>query len=170
MIDYKITIQVQRKRKPFTKVLSWIMIILGVLFLLMGIMFERGYMMFCFLFAALYFIFDANAQRDYEYVYEDDVLTIFVIKGKRRKVLAHTLRMSELEVVAPPTHDAVAQYRAKTGTEKIKKYDYTSYEEDIPYYTMIVYEDKVKKKILLDLSEELLNLLKKKYPKKVFCY
>ena len=54
------------------------------------------------------------------------------------------------------------------GGVRLPKFDYTSYEDDIPYYTMIVIEDREKKKLLLDLNQELLFALKKQYPSKVF--
>ena len=71
-------------------------------------------------------------------------------------------------MTAPHYHEKVAKYKKNSGTEKLKKYDYTSYEDDIPYYTMIVIEDREKKKLLLDLNQELLFALKKQYPSKVF--
>ena len=54
-------------------------------------------------------------------------------------------------------HESVARYKKNGGTEKMKKYDYTSYDEDTPYYTMIIREDGHKIKLLLDLNEELLD-------------
>ncbi len=51
-----------------------------------------------------------------------------------------------------------------------EKYDYTSYDEDTPYYTMIIREDGHKIKLLLDLNEELLHAMKTQYPEKsLFC-
>lgn len=47
-----------------------------------------------------------------------------------------------------------------------EKYDYTSYDEDTPYYTMIIREDGHKIKLLLDLNEELLHAMKTQYPEK----
>ena len=76
--------------------------------------------------------------------------------------------MPEMEVTAPNRHEAVAKYRKDGGGVRLPKFDYTSYEDDIPYYTMIVIEDREKKKLLLDLNQELLFALKKQYPSKVF--
>ena len=52
--------------------------------------------------------------------------------------------------------------------DMLKKYDYTSYDEDTPYYTMIIREDGHKIKLLLDLNEELLHAMKTQYPEKVY--
>ena len=56
----------------------------------------------------------------------------------------------------------------KDWKEKIKKYDYTSYDDDVPYYTMIVTEDGNKIKLLLDLTEEMLHTIKMQHPQKVY--
>lgn len=168
MNDYKITQQVKRKRKRFAKPLSVSMVVLAVVLVLMAIIFDRGLMLPAFLFAVLYYVFSYNVDRDYEYTMENGVLTIDVIRGKRRRKTAHTLAMQDVEVVAPNWHEAVAKYRKNGGTEKLKKYDYTSYDDNIPYYTMIVYENKEKIKVLLDLNSSMLESIKRVYPQKVY--
>ena len=62
----------------------------------------------------------------------------------------------------------VAKYKKNAGTEKLKKYDYTSYEDDVPYYTMIIQEDGRKIKLLLDLTEEMLHTMKTQFPERVY--
>ena len=99
---------------------------------------------------------------------KNGVLTIAVIRGKRRRKTAHTLMMQDMEVIAPNWHEAVAKYRKNGGREKLKKFDYTSYDDNIPYYTMIVYENKEKIKLLLDLNDSMLEAVKRVYPQKVY--
>ena len=99
---------------------------------------------------------------------ENGILTIDVIRGKRRRKTAHTLALKDLEVIAPNWHESVAKYRKDGGTEKLKKFDYTSYDDNIPYYTMITYEDKEKIKLLLDLNSSMLEAIKRVYPQKVY--
>ena len=144
------------------------MVVFAILFLLAGIAFSRGMMLPAFLFAALYFIYDIFSQRDYEYVFEDRHLTIYVILGKRYRKTAHVLDLENLETVAPNWHEAVAKYRKNGGSIKLSKYDYTSYDDDTPYYTMIITENKRKIKLLLDLNDEALDMLKRSFPHKVF--
>ena len=168
MNDYKITQQVKRKSKPFAKMLSIIMVVLAAALVILAIMSDRGLMFPAFLFAVLYYIFSINADKEYEYTLEDGTLTIDVIRGKRRRKTAHTLALKDIEVIAPNWHDAVAKYRRDGGTEKLKKYDYTSYEDDIPYYTMITYESNEKIKLLLDLNHEMLEAIKRIFPQKVY--
>ena len=150
MNDYKITQQVKRKSKRFAKPLSIFMVVMAVVLVILAI------------------IFAINTDREYEYCLENGVLTIAVIRGKRRRKTAHTLMMQDMEVIAPNWHEAVAKYRKNGGTEKLKKFDYTSYDDNIPYYTMIVYENKEKIKLLLDLNDSMLEAVKRVYPQKVY--
>ena len=164
MNDYKITQQVKRFAKP----LSVTMVILAVVLVILAIMFDTGLMMPAFLFAALYYVFSINADTEYEYTMENGVMTIDVIRGKRRRKTVHTLDIKDVEVIAPNWHEAVEKYRKDGGTEKLKKFDYTSYDDNIPYYTMIAYEDKEKIKLLLDLNISMLEAIKRVYPQKVY--
>ncbi len=163
---YKVEQHVKRKVKVSTKLLKALMIALAVFFLLLAIAFRTGYMMFCFIFALLYFIFDANSGLEYDYIFEDGRFTINVIKGKRKRYQAHQLDLSQLEVIARPDDECVKKYK-KGSTEEVKKFDYTSYDDDVLYYTMIIYEDGVKIKLLLDLNEEMIVALKRKYCAKI---
>lgn len=169
MVDYKITQSVHKRKKKSTKIIQGVIVVLGVLFLFMAVAFTTGFMMFVFLTAAMYFIFEQGAQKDYEYSYEDDIFTVDVLKANRKHVREQELNMNKLEVVAPHYHEAVSQYRKDTGSIKLAKYDYTSYDDSIPYYTMIIMtEEHDKIKLLLDLNDEMLQAMKRKYPQKVY--
>lgn len=144
------------------------MIVFAVLFVLMGIIFSRGFMLPGFLMVVLYFVYDIFSQKDYEYTLENGVLSIDVIYGRKYRKHRHDLNLKDLEVLAPNWHDAVAKYRIKGGTQRLRKYDYTSYDDDIPYYTMIIKEDGKKIKLLLDLTDEMMQRIKHNYPEKVF--
>ena len=164
----KLIQQVKRKQKKMTGVLRKLMVVFGVFFVLLGIMISRAFMLAGFLQVALYYVFDVLSRKEYEYILDGKTLTIDVIYGKRYRKTAHIIDMTEMEVTAPNRHEAVAKYRKDGGGVRLPKFDNTSYEDDIPYYTMIVIEDREKKKLLLDLNQELLFALKKQYPSKVF--
>lgn len=168
MYSYKIVEQVKRKKKKMSGALRMSMILFSVLFILMGIFFSRGFMLPGFLLVLLYFGYDYFSVREYEYILEGNNLDIFVIQGKRKRTEAHHLDLRNLEVVAPHWHESVAQYKKKGGSVRLPKFDYTSYEEETPYYTMIITEEERKIKLLLDLTEEMLHFMKKIYPQKVF--
>lgn len=168
MNQYKIIEQVKRKPKAMTKTLRRLMAGFATFFVLLGIVVSQGFMLPGFLLALLYFIYDIFSQKEYEYALEGTSFTIDVILGKRYRKTAHVLELGAMETVAPNRHDAVAKYRKGTGTVKLPKYDYTSYDEETPYYTMIAMEDRKKIKLLLDLNEEMLQALKRAYPDRVF--
>ena len=160
--------EVHRRVKTSTKVLKKVMIFLCVLFILAGIVLDRGMMFLALLMAGLYFLYDAYSEKDYEYVLDGNTFTITVIYAKRRRREVHELDIKKMEVVAPNWHEAVAKYRRNGGTQKLPKYDYTSYEPDIPYYTMIIMENRRKIKLLLDLEEDMIRAMKRMYVDRVF--
>ena len=160
--------EVHRRVKTSTKVLKKVMIFLCVLFILAGIVLDRGMMFLALLMAGLYFLYDAYSEKDYEYVLDGNIFTITVIHAKRRRREVHELDIKNMEVVAPNWHEAVAKYRRNGGTEKLPKYDYTSYEPDIPYYTMIIMENRRKIKLLLDLEDDMIRAMKRMYADRVF--
>ena len=166
--DYKIVTQVKRKKKRMSGLLKITMIVLTVLFVLMGIVFSRGFMFPGFLMAHLYLVYDVFSKKDYEYTLENGMLSIDVIYGGRYRRNKHELNLQEMEVLAPNWHDAVAKYRIKGGTVRLPKYDYTSYDDDIPYYTMIIMEKRKKIKLLLDLNDEMMQKIRQLCPGKVF--
>ena len=168
MYDYKIVEQVSRKKKSMSGVLRKVMILFAVIFVIMGIAISQSFMLAGFLLAALYFVFDIFSQKDYEYTLENDQLSIDVIYGKKYRKTAHVLELKDLEVVAPHWHESVAKYKKNGGTEQLKKFDYTSYDDNTPYYTMIIKEDGRKIKLLLDLTEEMLHTIKTQHPEKVY--
>lgn len=162
------TKQVTRKPRKSYKVFNILLVTMSVLFILMGIIFDRGMLFLSVLSVLMYWLNSFQSLRDYEYHMEDGKLTVDVIQGKRRRKRAQELDLRNLEVLAPNWHEAVAKYRKNGGTEHLKKYDYTSYEDDIPYYTMIIHDSKRKIKLLMDFDEEWLLKIKQWYPDKVY--
>lgn len=168
-MDRELVKFVSREPKPMSKLLTRLMLIFTIMFVLMGIVFDRGMLLLSMLMVVLYWIFSMESVRDYEYRLVNDVLTIDVIKGKQRRKTVQEVELYALEVIAPNWHDAVKMYRKDGGSEKVKKYDYTSYNDEIPYYTMIIRANKYDKiKLLLDLDREWLLEIKRKYPEKVY--
>ena len=168
MYDYKLVEQVTRKKKKLSGVLKKTMVFFAVVFVLMGITISQAFMLAGFCLAGLYFIYGTFCQRDYEYTLENDTLSIDVIYGKKYRKTAHVLELKNMEVTAPHWHESVAKYKKNGGTEQLKKFDYTSYDDNIPYYTMIIKEDGRKIKLLLDLTEEMIHTMKAQHPEKVY--
>lgn len=143
------------------------MIILSVLMLLAGIVFSRGFFLPCFLMAGLYFVYHRNSIRDYEYIYENKTLTIDVIKEHVSRHTAHEINMEDVIVIAEHNDEAVARYRKGAAEGNLPRYDYTSYNDEVPYYTMIATEEGRRIKILLDLDDAMLLEMKRQFPQVV---
>ncbi|MCD8301078.1 MAG: hypothetical protein LUC41_07940 [Clostridiales bacterium] len=167
-MTYDITKQVERRKKKFYGLLSKLMIIFAIVFVVCGIIFQNGYFFPAILLALLYYFYTYNANLSFEYNFLQEYFTVDVIRGRRGRKTTQVVYYKDIEVVAPPDHDTVLKYKKKGGTEKVKKYDYTSYLEGIPYYTVIFTRDREKVKLLMDLDDEILHALKLKYPQKVY--
>ncbi|MCI5760488.1 MAG: hypothetical protein MR218_10630 [Eubacterium sp.] len=158
---------VHRRRKSSARTLKTIMLVLAVLFLVVGIFLSRGFMLPCFLMAGLYFLFGFLSGRDYEYILDGRNLQIDVIYGGTRRVTRQLLNLDDLEIVAPHDSELVAKYRKGGSEGNLPKFDYTSYEDSVPYYTMIIRREGKKIKLLLDLDEDFRNALRRICPGKV---
>lgn len=163
----EMTKHVSRKSKPMSKFYTRLLLFLSVMFILMGIALDRGMLLLSMLSVLLYWYSSYESSTDYEYHLSGRIFAVDVIKGKQRRKRVQEPDLDQLEVIAPNWHDAVGKYRKKGGTVKLKKYDYTSYDDDIPFYTMIISDEGKKIKLLLDLDEEWLRAIKRKYPSKV---
>lgn len=160
----RIVTEVHREKRASAKVLEIVMIVLAVLMLLAGIIFSRGFFLPCFLMAGLYFLYGGNVVKDYEYIYEDHLLTIDVIRGRVNRHTAQEIRMEDVLVVAEHASDAVARYRKGAQEGNLPKYDYTSYDDGVPYYTMIATVEGRRIKLLLDLDDAMLSEMKRQFP------
>ncbi len=168
MVDYKCVASVKRKARRFTKLLCGMMVVFIILFLLCGIIFDRGMIFPAFLLTLLYFVYSRECSVEYEYTLEGSSFSVDVIKGHAYRRTVQALDLSGLEIVAPHDHAGVSRYKKRSGSVRLPHYDYTSYDDNIPYYTMIIYNGRKKIKLLLDLNEELLQRMKHRYPDKVF--
>lgn len=155
----KIVIAVNRRPRPSEKLLRTAMAVLSALFLVLGIALYRGMMLPCFLMAVAYFVYGNASRRAWEYVIENGVLRIDRMTDHGRVPL-HELSLREIVVLARPDDPAVDRYR-KGGEAKVKKYDYTSYAEGVPWYTLIARENGREIKLLLDLNDAAIRAVRR---------
>ena len=155
----RISIHVRRTVRPSERVLKGAMLALAILFLLLGILLSRGMMLPCFLMAMAWLWYGHATRRDYEYVLENEVLKVDRLM-ERGRVTLHEIPFREFQILARPDDPAVALYR-KGGGEKVKKYDYTSYADGVPWYTLIAREDGETVKLLLDLNDEAIRAIRR---------
>ena len=154
-----IVISVSRAVRPREVFLRRLMVVLAVLFLLQAIMFSTGFMLPCFLMTLCWFWFSYASKREYEYTLQDDTLRIERVSDRGRRLL-HEIPFSAVRLLCRPDAPEALPYK-KGGSIRIRKVDYTSYREDVPYYTMIAAENGQPLKLLLDLTEEGIRVLRR---------
>ena len=125
-------ISVSRKPRSSERVLKGVMIGCAVLFLLQGILFSTGFMLPCFLMVICYYWYSRSCVREYEYTLADETLRIERVSDAGRRLL-HEIPFDQIRLICRPDAPEAAPYR-KGGSIRIKKVDYTSYQEDVPYY------------------------------------
>ena len=131
-----VVISVSRKGRPSETLLRRLMAALGVLFLLLGITASTGFMLPCALTVMCYYWYRHVSKREYE------------------------IPANEIILVCEPDAPEAQPYK-KHGTVPVKKEDYTSYREGVPWYTVIVRDQPKTLKLLLDLTPEAIRLLRR---------
>lgn len=160
-----VVISVSRKTRRSETVLRRLMAVLGVVFLLQGIMFSTAFMLPCFLTVLCYFWYAFASKKEYEYTLEDRTLKIDRVSDRGRRRL-YEIPADRIRLVCRPDAPEAQPYK-KGGSIRVKKEDYTSYREDVPYYTIIVNDEPQPLKLLLDLTPEALRLLRRWNPEAV---
>ena len=77
------------------------------------------------------------------------------------RTLLYEIPYGSIVLVCEPDSVEAAPYR-KGGAVRVKKEDYTSYREDVPYYTVIVRDEPRMLKLLMDLTPEAIRLLRRR--------
>ncbi len=160
-----VVISVSRKQRPVDVLLRRLMAVLAVVFLLQGILFSTGFMLPCFCMALCYFWYSIASKREYEYTLEDGRLKIERVSDRGRRCL-HDIPFEKITLLCNPDAPEALPYK-KGGSIKIRKEDYTSYREDVPYYTVIAEEDGTPVKLLLDLNGEAIRMIRRRKPEAV---
>ena len=158
-MDDTVVIAVSRKPRTSEKVLRRLLAVLGVVFLLQAIMFSTGFMLPCFLTVLFYFWYSYISKREYEYTLEDGTLKIDRVSDRGRRRL-YEIPFSQVLLLCEPDAPEALPYK-KGGSVRVKKEDYTSYREGVPYYTMIVKDEPRPLKLLLDLTPEAIRLIRR---------
>ena len=159
MNELPLVISVSRVSRSSDRVLRGLMAALAVFFLLQGILFSSAFMLPCFCMTAACFIYGHLARREYEYTLDEDGLKIERVSDMGRRLL-HEIPYDEIRLICLADDPEAAPYK-KGGSIRVKKYDYTSYRDDVPYYTLIAGHESPLFKFLLDLTPEALVRLRR---------
>ena len=156
----ELVISVSRKPRRSDVFLCRLMAVLAVVFLLQGILFSTAFMLPCFLTVLCYYWYRQASKREYEYTLGEESLKIERVSDHGRS-LEYDIPYSIIQLVCLPDSAEALPYR-KGGEIRVKKEDYTSYREDVPYYTVIVRDEPRMLKLLMDLTPEGIRILRRK--------
>ena len=164
-MDDTIVISVSRKPRSSDVFLRRLMAALAVVFLAMGILLSTALMLPCFLMAVCYYWYRHASKREYEYTLDNEAIKIDRVSDLGRREL-YEIPFDRITLLCRPDAPEAMPYR-KGGSVKVKKEDYTSYRDDIPYWTMIAEEDGTPLKLLLDLNDEAVRMIRRQNPSAV---
>ena len=159
-MEEAVVIAVNRKTRPSEKLLRRLMAVLGVVFLLQAIMFSTGFMLPCFLTVLCYFWYSHASIREYEYTLDEGIMRIERVSDRGRRLL-YEIPFDQIQLVCAPDAPEAQPYK-KGGSVRVKKEDYTSYREGVPYYTVIVKDEPVPLKLLMDLTPEAIRVIRRR--------
>ena len=159
-MDGIMVISVSRAIRPREVLLRRTMAVLAVVFLLQAVMFSTGFMLPCFLMTLSYFWFSHASKREYEYTLADDILKIERVSDRGRRVL-HEIPFAAVKLLCRPDAPEALPYK-KGGSVRVRKFDYTSYRDDVPYWTLIAEEDGQTFKFLLDLTDDAVRMIRRR--------
>lgn len=166
MSDMYREILVKRQTPASMKLLKGVMIAGTVLCILGGMVIWPLLIAGLALGIATYFLtprFDV----EYEYLYVNGELDIDAIYSKQKRKRMGSFDMSELEILAPAKSHALDSY---LNNKSLKMQDFTSRDEKVKSYVLILNTEKEKKCIKTELDDVIINDIRRMAPRKVNLY
>ena len=156
---------VESKASPMVKFLSYLSLILAIIFFLSSL-FLLGIvgLILCAGAGALYYFLTLNANIEFEYQYCEREITVDKILNKSRRKNVAKYDVNKMEVLAPSRSYHLDEYKNKT----LKVVDFSARQKDRqpdPTYTFI-YDGK--EKVIFEPNAEFVAAVKNVAPRKVF--
>lgn len=156
---------VSSKASPLIKFLSYLSLILAVVFFISSLMFLGIIgMILCILAGVGYYFLSLNANIEFEYLYCEREITVDKILNKSRRKNVGKYQVERIEVMAPTRSYHLDEYKNKT----LKTIDYSARDnsrQPDPTYTFI-YDGK--ERVVIEPSADFVNAVKNVAPRKVF--
>ncbi len=99
---------------------------------------------------------------EFEYTYIRGELSIDKIMGKERRKKAASFDLSKLEIIAPTD-----SYLLDSFKNCNKVYDFTSLEEGVKVYALIIHGNSGYEKVLFEPNSEILSAMRDAHPRKI---
>ncbi len=157
---------VPSKGSPLTRILSYVSLVLAVIFFLSSILTVLGIvgLILCAAAGTLYYFLSLNANIEFEYQYCEKEITVDKILNKTRRKNVGKYDVAKIDALAPSRSYHLDEFKNKT----LKTLDYSSREKDRqpdPTYTFI-YDGK--ERIIFEPSDEFVAAVRNVAPRKVF--
>ena len=157
---------VESKASPVVKILSYLALVLAVIFFLSSILTGLGIvgLILCVGAGALYYFLSLNANIEFEYQYCEREITVDKILNKSKRKNVGKYEVNHIDVLAPSRSYHLDEYKNKT----LKTVDYSAREQNPqpdPTYTFI-YDGK--EKVIFEPTDEFVAAVKSVAPRKVF--
>lgn len=156
--------EIQISRQPSEKD-RMIVLLLGVLtglFAVIGILFQIIFLIPAIIFGFLTWLRKGYLHLEYEYIYTDGQISVDrILDAKRRKRIA-TYSPERLLCLAPKGSVALGHY-----PRDIKSADYTSGDENVPYYVAVYQTDNGQLAVWLELPDEVVRDMRRLNPRVV---
>lgn len=162
MSDTYVECLVKKKTSVGMQFLKILTIMLGVVFILLGMLLWPALLIGVVMAVAAYFI-SLNSDLEYEYLYLDKEITIdkVMAKSKRKRVAA--FEVERIEILAPIKSYHLDNYKNRDA----KAIDYSSGVENQPDTRYVMYYDGGTK-VILEPNMEMVQAIKNVAPRKVF--
>ena len=109
------------------------------------------------------FIF-SRLKIEYEYIYADGQIDFDRISGNAKRKTLMRVDIENAEVISPTSSDSIKAYN---NNNRIKVKDFSSYDNSVSTYSMIVSKNGELYKIIFEPSERMVKSMKYKQPRKV---
>ena len=157
---------VASKGSPLTKILSYVSLILAVIFFLSSILTVLGIagLILCVIAGVGYYFLSMNSNIEFEYQYCEKEITVDKILNKSRRKNVGKFEVEHIEVMAPRNSHHLDEFRNKT----LKTVDYSGRDysrQPDPTY-MFIYDGK--ERIIFEPTQEFVAAVKSVAPRKVF--
>ncbi len=157
---------VASKASPVVKILSYLSLVLAVIFFLSSILtaLQIAGLILCVAFGAVYYFLSMNANIEFEYQYCEKEITVDKILNKSRRKNVGKYDVEKIEALAPTRSHHLDEFKNKT----LKTVDYSAREagrQPDPTYTFI-YDGK--ERVIFEPNSEFVTAVRNVAPRRVF--
>ena len=156
---------VKRKASPIKIAVKYLLYVWTAFLVLFGMMGNLTFMVLGVICGAIAYFYTMNAEIEYEYLFLGRDFSVDKIHAKTKRKKMKEFDLGRLEIMAPAKSHRLDSYRAN---KKYVCYDFSSHHEGEETYCFVYAGDNEVSKVLIDMTDELLQCFKNVCPRKVF--